>query len=196
MKRLAVVLVLAAFVAACGDSGSTDTAAPPIDGGDVGDTVFLFTDDFEQVCRGIPQPEALAIADTEPPYKVEVFAGADPDYQWRSVGLPDDWYDIANDAAHSLVLCLDRTAEQSVQVCGPYEDDGTEWEVEIFDATYQATLYEAVSGDELASQTFEFAADGCPTFSSYTEGDPSPIPYYDLDSDILQAFLRPHVLGS
>lgn len=195
MKVVIAALMLTVLVVGCGDSGSGDTPTTIAGGGAVDDAVFLSTDDFEQVCRGIPQESAAAITDTEPPYMVQVFAGADPDYQWRSVGLPDDWYDIVDTAAHSLVLCLDRTAEQSTQICGPYEDDGTEWEVEVFDATYAATLYAATTGDEIASETFDFPADGCPAFSSYTPGDPSPVPYYDLDSDVLQSFLRPHVLG-
>ncbi len=206
LRRLAGVLVALALLAvACsggsGDESSSGSDAPPVgDDSSVttsdGPQAILTSDDIEQVCRGTGQPAASSPDEGPAPHIIVTFEGEDPSYSYRSLTLPDDWTSFLDYEATQMVVCLNRVAATPVENCGPYESDGTEWMVQTFDSTHEVTVRDARTGEVLASTTLESTADGCPFVSSYSEGDPNPVPEYAIDTDQLEAFLAPLVTGS
>lgn len=202
---LALLLVVLVSAAACGDDGGSGEAAEaPDEGAGAGagaDTsggdapTSLFTDsDFASACRGIGIPDAAAYTPGDGQDLVVALMGEDPEYQGRSTMLPEQWVAPYESIADTeLVVCLDRVSATSVEICTGYEDEGLEWEVEVFDASYEVTLREANTATEVASTTFDAASDGCPMFSFYSEGDPSPAPDYATPDAALEAWLVDYV---
>lgn len=201
MRRSALVLLLVfgLVAGACG-GGDDDTSSGGSSSDGSSDTTaaseFLFSGDFEQVCRGIPQEGGSAVGTATGASPLLVFAGVDPEYNQAFGVVPDEWQpEFGEEATIEMVLCLSRTSETASELCEGYQDDGIEWAVQTFDASYDVQLRAATTGEVIASTTLDAVSDGCPMFSSYSEGDPSPIPDYARPDDAIQAFAAEHVLG-
>jgi hypothetical protein len=206
-KVSALVLCGTIGLAACGDedgggsddeggSGSATTAPATMTAMTAADgEVFLFRDDFRPVCNGSTVSDAAPYQAGEPgPHPVMAFAGAAPDYGEQFISLPDDWgTEIGEEELTELVVCMDRTSQTSAQVCEGYEDEGITWSVELFDASYDIVVRAATTGEEIASTSLVAAADQCPIFSSYREGDPNPKPDYAVPEDAMVEFLSEFV---
>lgn len=194
----AVLVILALFAGACGDDGTVDDA---LDGGSTGDdtnvesgsTDIYLSSDFATVCRGVGLEGASPYVAGDGRPLVIALTGETPEFSQMS-GLPDGWEpDFESYADTELVACLDRTAAVSDQVCDGYEDEGLSWSVEAFSATYDVTLRDAQTAEVIEETVFEAPSDGCPMFSFYSEGDPSPKPSYPSTTDALEAFLAPYI---
>ncbi len=184
----AVLVVLSLFASACGDDASVDDA---LDDGSSGD-IFL-SSDFATVCRGVGLDGASAYVAGDGRPLVIALTGESPEFTQMS-GLPDGWEpDFESYAATELVACLDRTATVSDQICDGYEDEGLSWSVEVFSATYDVSLRDAQTAEIIEQTVFDAPSVGCPMFSFYSEGDPSPKPDYPSPTDALEAFLAPYI---
>lgn len=194
-KHLVTLLVGGLVAAACG--GEAGSEGSPQKDAPTTTQVFLFRSDFEHVCNGATVSQAAPYVPTEPgPHPLMVFAGAAPNYGQQFVLVPDDWEtEIGDEEMTQLVVCLDRTSQTSVELCEGYEDEGTTWAIETFDATYDVRLLTATTGEELAATTMSAAAGDCPFFSFYDEDDPDPKPDYATPEDDLVAFLAEFVNG-
>lgn len=203
MRRIALAMLVFITLAlgACGggdsdDSSSGDSESSADSSTETTVSDILFSSDFEQVCRGIAQEGGSTVGTSGGTSPLLVFTGVDPEYSQAFGVVPDEWEpEFGDEATIEMVLCLDRTAETESELCEGYEDDGIEWAVQTFDATYEVTLRAATTAEVIASTSIDAAADGCPMFSSYSQGDPSPVPNYARPDDAIQAFAVEHVQG-
>lgn len=208
-RRHPVRLLIAGSVvalASCGSSSSSEADAA-LDSSDApaGEATAttavtpIFSDtEFTQVCRGTGLATASAYTTEGDLHPLVVLEGEDPEYGYSSVTLPDGW-ETAYESYEStqLVACLNRVATTPVELCEGYEDEesGISWSVQTFDSTYDLTLRDAQSAEIVAEETFEGPSDGCPMFSIFSEGDPSPAPEYDVPSAEIEVFLKDYVTG-
>ena len=194
---IGLVLALAVLTAACGssdDADGGDAAAPETT---AASGVAVFSDDFESVCRGTGVAAAAAYDPAAPgPHPLLVFAGEDPEYSQRFATLPDGWEASYPDLDRAeLVVCVDRTSATQVRTCTDYEVDAEgDYRVEVFDASYEVTLYRATDASVVDSTSFDVVSDGCPGFVLFTEGEEVK-EWFDPYDDRLEAFLQPHVAG-
>ncbi|MEM7143118.1 MAG: hypothetical protein AAF548_19000 [Actinomycetota bacterium] len=165
-------------------------------GGDTDVSDLYYEGQFDIVCNGAGVSAAAGYTAGDGVPAMVVMQGEAPSFNPASTLVPDEWQ-TPFDALETteLVVCVDRTASSAVEVCTGYEDEGLSWEVETFNATYDVTVRDAVTAEVLQATTLEAQADGCPMFSFYTEGDPSPVADYADPTDSLEAFLAPVVTG-
>ena len=88
--------------------------------------------------------------------------------------LPESWT-VAIDGDYStveLVGCLARTATTLVDTCEGYEldDSSKDGTVEIYDATYELTIYSPKTGEVVGLETIETYQDECPSFVMFSTG--------------------------
>lgn len=197
----------AIFLAACGSSGSETTLESADSGGDSSAAEITTTtvaeifsrNDFAQVCRGTGLATTAAYAPDAELSPIVVLEGEDPDYSGSLVILPDGWEtDFGSFETTQLVGCLDRVSATPAELCEGYADDesGISWSVQTHDSSYEMTLRDSQTAEIVAEATFEGPADGCPMFSSYTEGDPDPVLDYDVPSTEIEVFLKEYVTGA
>jgi hypothetical protein len=189
------------FLSACGGNGDSgdDTTST---GGQVTttqptDPALLGTTEFEQVCGG----GTVSLA---PPYDKKVsaihpllaFEGQDPEYEYASLSLPEGWQpDALGYAKTELVACLNRVKEKKLTVCEGYESDDfpEPFDVEVYGATYDITVYESNTGAEVASGSFTTDDKECPFVVFYDE-DEDPQREYADTSDQVRGFVKKYVL--
>lgn len=184
---------LGATIPDAGGDGGDDQVAL---GGDTEVSDLYYEGQFDIVCNGAGVAAASGYTAGDGVPAMVVLRGEAPSFDPASTLVPDEWQ-TPFDALETteLVVCVDRTSSSSVEVCTGYEDEGLTWEVETYNASYDVTVRDAVTAEVLESTSLEAAADGCPMFSLYTEGDPSPVPDYADPNDALEAFLAPLVSG-
>lgn len=186
------VLVLAACSGGSGDSGSDGTPDTPSK---------LFATDFQPVCSGATQSRAADYSSAET-HKALYFETYEEDLLDQSSTLPSDWTVVFDENADAyaqvdVVACAVRTADELARTCEGYEDEeaGTSGTVRWHTATYELTVYAALSGEALGSTTLEAGDDTCPSLATFDEGQ-TEIDVYASPSDdevtsYLETFLRP-----
>ncbi|MGI9602544.1 MAG: hypothetical protein ACR2QE_11710 [Acidimicrobiales bacterium] len=203
---VAVAVLMALVVAGCGGSdGDSGDDASSDDGADVGaddtatdtddlPTALITESDFAPVCRETGIAEATAFTAGPGVHKVAVLGGEDPEYGLISVSLPDGWEAGFEDLSEvQLVACANRVAATESELCEGYEDEGLEWSIQTYDATWEITLRDATTAEVVAETTLEAVADGCPVVSFYSEGDPSPVSDFATPDAELEVFLKEYV---
>lgn len=203
MSRHALVLLLTAslLMGACGgdDNGgegggarAAGDPAPPLPT----DPALLGTTDFEQVCGGgtvsLAEPYDKSASGIHP---VLVFEGQDPEYEYVSLTLPEGWQASALEYANTqLVACLNRVDETRLKVCEDYESDDfpEPFDVELYGATWEVTLYEANTGEQVASGEITADDKECPILVFHDE-DEDPQREYADQSDLFRGFVKEHV---
>ncbi|HJR46307.1 MAG TPA: hypothetical protein VJ927_11960 [Actinomycetota bacterium] len=204
MQRVMVTLLVALslMAAACGDDGSegssgapADPAASPAAGDGPTDPALVLPSDYEQVCGG-GTVSLAAPYDTGPGiHPLLVFEGQDPEYEYRSMTLPEGWQsDSISVADTQLVACLDRIKEKKAMTCEDYESDDfpEPFDVEVYNATWAATLYEANTGEEIATGELVATAKDCPMIVFFDESEEVQREYADPD-DQLRGFVKQYV---
>jgi hypothetical protein len=161
----------------------------------------LFDSAFTQVCRDTGQPRAAEYAAGSGVHPLLIMKSDNgADYHQRTVTLPEGWVAEWPDLERTeLVACARQVSATPGEVCEGYkdEDSGLEWTVQTHAVVYEYTVRNARTAEVLGRQTFEVPAGSCPMFSSYSEGDPQPQPYYPNISDgELELLVRPFVTGS
>lgn len=225
-RLLAALLALALMVVSCGGDSSDDTSGAGDDSGstdasgdaggedssdgdssaddsdtDSSDEVTLYSEsDFASVCRetGVSAASPYTNGDGGPS-RLVVLEGEDPEYGYSTVSLPDEWETSYGELEITqLVLCVDRVAATPVELCEGYKDEesGLEWSIQTHDTDYEVTLRQAVTAEVVATESFTAPADGCPMFSIYSEGDPTPVLDHETPDAEIEVFVRPFVTGS
>jgi hypothetical protein len=95
------------------------------------------------------------------------------------LSAPDDAGEQARLAALSVVGCLDvASSEPSEQTCDFEDDDGNTTSLQVLDATYEVSLYEAKTGEAIGSATFDVDGDTytCPIVMSIDDGQTTLLP--------------------
>ncbi|MCA9919298.1 MAG: hypothetical protein KC445_15170 [Anaerolineales bacterium] len=168
-------LLISLGAVACGDEGGGGITAPS-------DPAELQSFHLAQMCGGTAIEAAAAYdASGSGPHKIALYDqnGYDNtvyDLMFPSqTDLPEAWT-TAFDQPFSdieLVGCLARTEATLVDTCEGYEldEEDREGKVEIYDATYELTIYAAKTGEVLGTETIETYMDECPTFVMFSTGD-------------------------
>ncbi|HLT46816.1 MAG TPA: hypothetical protein VK002_06270 [Rubricoccaceae bacterium] len=204
-RRVVLALsALALLVTGCGGGDEPpasvpDGAAAPADGEAAG--AELFDTDFGQVCRGTGQPRAAEYVAGPGVHPILVMRSEDgTEYHGGIATLPEGWGAQWPDLERTeLVACARRVSATPVEVCEGYadEDTGAEWSVQTHDVVYDYEVRVARTAEVLGRSTFEVDAGPCPMISTYTQGDPQPVPYYPGVGDgEFELFVRPFVTGS
>jgi hypothetical protein len=181
-------------------TGGSDPAAATVPETSPGtDSADIEPGDLAPVCRDTALASAPAYAPTPGLHPVYVLATDEATRAESGSELPLGWG--ADELAPSdaqLVACVTQTATTPTLLCPGYVDDdtGTEWSVQVHDASFEVSVRVAATAEVLTSTTFDITGNTCPMFSSYTEGDPNPVPEYPLvTSDHLEPIVKPHVTG-
>jgi hypothetical protein len=193
-------------LASCGDGDDAAAGGEASGGAGAGTEVAqgsqLFPDNFEGVCSGASVSTAAAYDAAAKGHKALYFATYEDDFLDQSSSLPGDWtvqWSPDADAlrAIDLVACARRTAAQEVRVCDGYENDGkpTQNKVRWHTATYELSVREATTGNELAKTTLEATDSDCPMFQSFDSDTQTVDGYASLPDSAVADFLRPHMGG-
>jgi hypothetical protein len=197
---LVIVVAVGLLAGACGGDGSEGTPSAPAaedPGEDAAptDPAFLLPADFEQVCGGGTVSGAAPYDESPGLHPVLAFEGEDPEYEYSSLTLPEGWQSESVSVADTqLVACLDRIKEERVLVCEDYESDDfpEPFDVEVYSATWDVTLYEANTGEEVASGKISATEKECPFIVFYDEGEEVQREYAD-QSDQFRGFVKEYV---
>lgn len=158
----------------------------------------LFSSDFEEVCRRGRVERAPAYPDEGEIHPVMFFRrepNSESFYEMSTLELPVPWmadYERGYEEVE-LVVCMVATDSNFVEVC-EYEDDESDdiFLLNMYDTTYEVTLYTAHSGEELDTMTLELTYDGdCPMFAFFSEEEEDQ--YMFPTAGDLEAFLEPYV---
>lgn len=166
-------LVVTFGAAACG--GDSGGSAPPSDPAD------LQSYHLAEVCNGTAVDVAAEYdANSDSLHPIVLFEQNTFEKQFYNLlfpsqtDLPADWT-VAVDGDYSsieLVGCLVRTETQLVDRCEGYELDDSDKDgtVELYDATYELTIYEPKTGAVVGTETIETFQDECPSFVMFSTG--------------------------
>ena len=186
-----------------GDDASETTAATGDDGdaGDAGEELPSFMSDFDRVCETqVGFPGATPVSETGP-HPVVLFEETDSGILiTSSADLPAGWAveedtdfeDNSELAAAELIACsVVGSTEANGTSCDLEGDDGETVTLDLVDVTYELTVYEATTGEEVGSETLEAASTDCPSFVFVDEGQTE---YYNSpdETDYTNA-LKPYV---
>jgi hypothetical protein len=197
--RIAALAVAGSFlllaVVACGGE-ATPTVEPT--------ERPLMSFDFEDVCR-------RGTVEKAPAYEPEAGSGKihplvvfkrDPDNDSffhmspTSLELPIPWMvDTGEDhGVVELVVCIDGVDNSLADDCA-YEDDetGEEYMLHIYNTTYQVTVYEAKTGEEVGSTTVEATFDDCPMLHMFSDQEEDSYAYPPAGplEEFLQQYVEP-----
>ena len=214
LRRTALALAALLLLASCSsDSGSDDAAdTSTADGATettaatdgAGDDVDLpsFASDFDRVCTTQTGFAGATPLSGEPgPHPVILFTETDSGALiTSSIDLPAGWAveedsnfdDNSELAAAELVACAQvESTEANGTSCDLEGDDGETVTLDLVDVTYELTVYEATTGEEVGSETLEAASTDCPSFVFVDEGQTE---YYNSpdETDYTNA-LKPYV---
>ncbi len=158
----------------------------------------VFPDDFAQVCNGVGFAPAKAYEPTpgevhhlyvfDRPNDTEAYAKS-----YRS--LPEGWEKTWEESQETqLVACLTVTKETLAKTCEfPPEEGKTEtYVLETYDTAYDVAIYNAQSGEQLDSTSFDIKAGDCPMFHMFTEGELTDKSNPDYSQALLE-FIKPYV---
>lgn len=199
MRRFAVVLAVAAMLSgACGGGGDDDTGAGSeagaVDTPAAETSMPVYFGDFEQVCGGGTVAGAAEYSKGPGIHPLIVFEGEDPVYEYRSLTLPEGWQSDLAAQTTELVACLDRVSEKKVNTCTDYESDDAEepFDVEVYAATWDITLYAATTGEEVASGQIKADSKNCPYLVFFDEDEEVQREYSDMSAQV-RSFVKEYV---
>ena len=185
-----------------GDEAPTDTAETAAPGGEAGE-LPAFLGDFERVCTTQVGFPGAAEYDGEPgihPVALfEEFTDEEDNFLETSRQLPAAWVvkqdtdyeDNSELAAIELIGCSDRVAQTPNGTKCDFDSDGKEVTLELVDARYVVTVYEATTGEEVTSGKVSAKSTDCPSFVSFEEGQ-TELVNEPTDAQIIK-LLRPAV---
>ena len=157
----------------------------------------LFPNDFKDACQGVPVQNAAAYEPTPGtihPIYLLARDSENENFLERSSRLPEAWEkDWEQAAATELVVCLTQTGQQLAQTCDFEEAGEPTYTLEVYDTTYAAEVRVAQTGELLAAETLELAADSdCPMFHMFTEGETVDSQSANYEQAVLE-FAKPYV---
>lgn len=195
-------VAVALAITACGGSTTSSGSAPTTEVTAKGTAApkQLFSSDFEGSCQGATVSTATAYDPAAAAHKVLLFSTYEDSLIEDITTLPSDWqvtFEAEGNAyaAVDLVACAVRIEEAFVEDCTGYESDGvaTQNVAKLHTATYELTVREATTGNELGSTTIAAAMDSCPMFVTF-ESDDDVVDYFAPPTeDEVTAFLKPFV---
>jgi hypothetical protein len=151
---------------------------------------------YESVCDGgrvtaAPAYDRSALG----PHPILIFIDVYPGSGWLPINFPEGWIAPSDDPSQAqLVACVERTQVDLAQVCEGYGTaDRQDLTVELYDATYNVTLREAQTGQELHSTTFLVESGECPMLAVF-EPNQTVSQHYANPSDNLKDFVAPYVM--
>ncbi|MBK8434778.1 MAG: hypothetical protein IPL28_27305 [Chloroflexi bacterium] len=182
-KMIWILAVLLLSVVACG--GEEEDPNRP-----------LTTEDFATVCAGQAQPRAAAYTPETAPNQIMLLSDSTigDQYDYYNIRftseLPEEWFPQIVDGTFDfnpaeLVTCIHRTATELADTC-EYEDN---YILEVFNSTYEVTVYAAQTGENLVRETVE-ASGECPSMFMFDEGITEDVYYADISEKQIGAIIE------
>jgi hypothetical protein len=196
---IAFIAIMLVTITACSGEGQADVDVEPTE-------APLTIWEYERVCRqGTIERAASYDPAGEGVHPIVIFERA-PDntnsYNELSnitLNLPEPWVvDYEGDPTTvELVACIDQTDEEFVETC-EYEDDeesgdDTVYKLNVYNASYEVTVYTATTGEELGSATIDSTYEECPMFHMFSDEEEdthAPVRGGDLQP-ILAEYVEP-----
>jgi hypothetical protein len=171
--------------------------APPVTTPPVTEPADL--SDLSPVCRDTGIAAATAYADTPGLHPVVAIAADDVSPVDSATELPAGWgRDEFEPERAELVACVTQVTATPTRMCDGFVDDdsGTSWSVQMHTATYEITVRSIATAEVLTTATIDRSERDCPLISSYTEGDPNPVPQFPrVRASDLEPIVKPFVTG-
>lgn len=140
-----------------------------------------FASNFDRVCTTkVGFPGATTYEPGPGPHPVILFEEhRGKNFITASVDLPQGWaikedtnyQDNSELRAVQLIACSDRVKETPTGKQCDFESKGEKVKLELVDATYELTVYEAKTGKQVSKSTLEAKSDDCPYIAAYEKGD-------------------------
>jgi hypothetical protein len=155
--------------------------------------------DLSPVCRDTGIAAATAYTATPGLHPVVAIAADDVSRVDSATELPAGWgFDEFEPERAELVACVTQVTATPTRLCEGFVDDdsGTSWSVQMHTATYEITVRAIATAEVLTTATVDRSERDCPLISSYTEGDPNPVPQYPrVRASDLETIVKPFVTG-
>ena len=153
--------------------------------------------DFANLCAGQSLPRAAAYTPDTAPNQMMILTdntiGAQYDeYTIRfTSNLPEEWFAQIVDGTFDyspveLVTCIHRTSTTLADSC-EFEDN---YLLNVYDATYDVSIYAAQSGEKLTAETVSVTAE-CPSLHMFDEDEQEDDYYADLSEENLRTIIEP-----
>jgi hypothetical protein len=156
--------------------------------------------DFSQVCNGIALETAPSYLKDTAPQTIAIFEQKDRQLPFElSYQFPKSWELTGNDAKNNqLVTCI-RITEQSLnKKCDDYEvsDEKTKEKrkavLELYNATYEVTIYEAKTAKTIATKLFNLKTGECPILMMFNSGSLMEKEYPKHEQVVID-FVKPYI---
>lgn len=132
--------------------------------------------DFSQVCNGIALESAPSYSKETIPQIIAIFAQEDQQLPFNEVSyrFPKGWEVTGNNAKNNQLVACIRIAEQTLNKrCDDYEVIGDKAKekrkavLELYDVTYEVTLYEAKTARNIESKVVNLKTGECPMVNMF-----------------------------
>jgi hypothetical protein len=192
VKPVAIVLIIPwTFIqlTACSssDKSSTPSESP------------IFSTSYAQVCNGSTLPGAAAYSKSPGVHPLIVMNRKDAQSSFNektpSDRFPKNWLiNITKAKDNQLVVCMTTTKRELKQKCDfpANKPGGMKHLLEMYNTTYDATLYEAKTGKKLASKNIIAKADECPMFHMFSKTEVVDKEDGNYEQALID-FVKPHV---
>lgn len=140
----------------------------------------LFKSDFDAACNGVPVNGAASYTKTAGIHPIVVFDRENKNEKFinETSKVPEAWEKDWKEAAKTeLVACLTITSEEKIDTCD-FDIDGDTFTVELYNAEYEAVIYEAKTGIQVASANFELQSGNCPVLKFFSQKVEKEYPDY------------------
>jgi len=176
------------------DTNTSNTSSnPKINSGKeepAGDTTKLDDlSDLAAICKGGSVSAASAYTGSSPhPIALLTPSLASGEYISSSIYFKDQSWkaDYKEPKATQLVGCFERKSEKLITKC-QFEKAS----IDYYSVTYSLTIYEAKTGNKLATKQVSSTDTKCPVFASYSEGNPKI--YSFPDENQTMTAIQPYV---
>jgi hypothetical protein len=197
VKPVAIALIIPWTViqltACSSDKGSTSSSSgSPV-------AIPLSTSSYAQVCNGAGLSEAVAYSKS-PGVHPLILMNRDSDQssfneKTPSDGFPKSWqisYKNAKDG--QLVTCITTAKRELKKKCDfpASKPDQIKHVLEMYNTTYDVTLYEAKTGKKIASKSIVAKADECPMFHMFKKTEEVDKEDGNYEQALIN-FVKPHV---
>lgn len=194
-----VCILAASSLVGCQSSTSNSPSAEGSPAASATPVTTIFPDTFAQVCNGVPLEPAAAYTKTAgETHPILVFKQEEANSAFSKAypQLPEGWeLDWQESEKTQLVACVKTTARTPAETCEFKADKegGKPYQLELYDATYEVSIYAAQTGERLETKTMNLKAGDCPMFHMFTEGELTDTRDANYDQPLLE-FVKPYVL--
>jgi hypothetical protein len=192
VKPLAIILIAPYALVNLTACSSNDKSSTPSESP-------IFSTSYAQVCNGAALPGAAAYSKSPGVHPLIVMNRKDPqssfDQKTPSDRFPKSWLiNITNAKDNQLVVCMTTSKRELKKKCDFPANKPSDLKhvLEMYNTTYDATLYEAKTGKKLASKNILAKANECPMFHMFSKTEVVDKEDGNYEQALID-FVKPHV---